>query len=138
MTTIGSITLDVPVNYTRRDYDIEVFGTVYTLNQLNEIKELFAKALAGSAIHDNIPGERPLGEDLTEDNGNTVYVLWTHGDKPFNGWYLLRGTQTFQDDSPVGFAYNFTLSLFYLGSKSYYQAGFTMKGLELATNDWGI
>ncbi len=138
MTTIGPITLDVPVNYTRRDYDIEVFGTVATLNQLNEIKELFAKALAGSAIHSDIPGERPLGEDLTEDNQNTRYILWTHGDKPLDGWYLLRGAQTFQDDSPVGFAYNFTLSLFFLGSTAYYQAGFAMKDLEVAASDWGI
>ena len=130
--------MDVPVSYTRRDYDIEIFGSCDLLVHLNEIRELFAKCLAGSAIHDDIPGERPIGEDLTEDNQNTEFLEWTHGDKPITGWYLLRGTQTFEDDSPVGFAYNFTLSLFYIGSTSYYQAGYAMKGLELATNDWGI
>ena len=136
MTTIGPITLDVPVRYTRRGYEIEVFGTVNTLAQLTQLKELFAKAEAGSAIHDDIPGERPIGEDLTEDHQNTQYCAWTHGEKPQDGFYLLRGIQTFEDDTPVGFAYSFSMSLFWMGTDSYYQDGARAKNMEHLENDW--
>lgn len=149
MTTIGPITLDVPVNYTRRGYDIEAFGTVSTRAQLIQLKELFAKAGAGSVVHDDIAGERPLGEDLTEAHQNIQYCAWTSGSatirKPEDGFYLLREgpPQTYQDDSPIGFAFNYMTTLFWMGTVAYYQDGARIKDMEnvadeIVMNDWGI
>ena len=140
MTTIGTVTIDIPYLFNRRGYDVALAGYVDTSDEFNQMRELFAKAEYGTSVH-AVPGERPYGEDLTADEVNTVYCTWTHGTsgKVQNGWYLLRPGYSFvEDDSPEGHSYVYRIRLFFLGMDSYYQAGYELVDLEALDSDWTI
>ena len=140
MTLIGAITIDVPVLYGRGGYAVVMSGSFDDSLGFNELRELFAKAEYGSAIH-AVPGARPFGEDLTDASLNTQYVSFTHGvsGKPQNGYYLLRPGHSFSDDeSPEGHSYVWSIALFFLGTTAIYQDGYKLKSLESVTNDWGL
>jgi len=145
MTQIGTLTVNWPSTYRFRDYGVDLIGGVDRDEDLHSLRELFAKCRAGTAVHD-IPGDRPRGEDMDDDLRNTQYVQFTHGDRPITAWYLLRGYDFFQDETPVGAdeaAYIFTAVLFMIGTDAFYQAGYVVKDMEdvedeLADNSWGI
>jgi len=131
------VTLDTPATFREREYDVEIVGTQDDELGFDELRELFAMAETGVAVQE-VPGRRPIGWDHTEDERNTQYVQFTHGDKPRTGWYLLMNHQEFLDETPLGFAQNFRVQLFFLGTSAYYQPGYRMKDLERSTNDWSI
>jgi len=140
LTQIGVAVLDIPARYSYGQYTVELSGGVDRDDDLHSMRELFALSMTGTAVHE-IPGRRPVGEDMDEDLRNTQYVQFTHGDRPITGWYLLRGFDMFQDETPMGAdkaTYVFFAELFFLGTKAYYTAGFAMKDLDEATSDWGI
>ena len=77
MTQIGSVTLDIPTAYRREGYAVSMVGSHNDSEGFNELRELFAKAEFGTAIH-AVPGERPFGEDLTDDLRLTQFCVFTH------------------------------------------------------------
>lgn len=140
MTQIGVAVLDIPASYSYGQYTVELLGGVDRDEDLHSMRELFALCRTGTAIHE-IPGRRPMGEDMDEELRNTQYVQFSHGDRPITGWYLLRGFDFYQDETPMGAdqaIYVFTADLFFLGTRSYYVAGFACKVLEVAASDWEI
>lgn len=139
MTTLGTVTLSVPSEYTRNGYDVTITTLQSSSGLFTQLRELFAKTPYGTAIH-GLPGRRPLGEDMTTDNVNTVYVTFTDGTtaKPQNGYYLLRSFNYMDNESPEGHEYVIYMSLFFLGTDSYYQACYTLSKLDTETSDWGI
>ena len=146
MTQIGVIPLEVPVDYRFGDQSVTMSGIIETdcdsPEELHGLRELFAHAYYGTSIHGSLGG-KPVGEDMDADRRNTQYIQFTHGDRPITGWYLLQGFTMFQDVTPLGFAYNFDVVLFFKGTKSYYQPGFMVDdmddvGDEVADNDWSI
>lgn len=145
MTQIGVLVVDWPTVYRFGDYTVELVGAVDRDEDLHSLRELFAKARVGTAVHD-IPGDRPRGEDMDDDLRNTQYVQFTHGDRPVTAWYLLRGYAFFQDETAVGMdegAYVFRAGLFFIGTTAFYQAGFAVKDMEDVEdekddNSWGI
>lgn len=140
MTQIGDLTIDTPVSYDRSGYFVSLYGSMDDEDGFNKLREMFAKTAAGSAIH-QIPGDRPIGEDLTDELRNTKFCQFTEGTdgKVQNGYYLLRPSHDFvEDETPEGHSYVWSISLFFIGTKGYYQPGFIIKKLERATNDWGI
>ena len=140
MTLIGAITIDVPVLYSRSGYNTSMAGSFNDSVGFNELREMYAKAIYGTAIHP-IAGGRPFGEDLTETAQNTQYVQITEGlsGKSQNGYYLLRGGYTFaEDESPEGHSYVWKISLFFLGTSAYYQDAYALKSLAAVSSEWGI
>ena len=140
MTQIGAFIIDWPSSYRYGDYTVELVGAVDRDEDLHSLRELFAKARAGTAVHD-IPGDRPRGEDMDNDLRNTQYIQFTHGDRPVTGWYLLRSYSFFQDETPTGAdceTYIFRGGLFFIGTTGFYCAGFSMMDLDELDNDWGI
>jgi len=137
MTQIDALTIDTPVSYTFQDYNVELVGTMDNLTSLTELREKFAKAPYGTAVH-AVVGARPRGEDMTEDNVLTAYCQFTDGDRPLDGWYLLRGFNMYQNETPLGFAYNWRVNLFYLGGNAYYTACYLCTGMGTISSDWGI
>jgi len=139
MTSIGTVTITTPYAYNRRGYSITLSSCVDE-DQFNQMRELFAKAEYGTAVH-QIPGERPYGEDLTADQVNTVYVTWTHGTtgKVQSGYHLLVPSFSFvETGTPEGLNYVYTIGLFFLGTLSYYQACYAVIDLDVLDSDWGI
>jgi len=145
MTQIGVLTIDVPTEYRWRQYDTILIGLVDRDEDLHALRELFAKSREGTAIHDSLD-DRPWGEDMDNDQRNTQYVQFTHGDRPISGWYLLRSFAYFGDETPEGHdvhGYLSTITLFFLGTNAFYVAGFVVKDMEdvedeIEDNDWGI
>jgi len=140
MTQIGVAVVDIPAEYRYGQYSVVMRGAVDRDEDLHSMRELFALCRTGTAIHD-IPGRRPIGEDMDEALRNTQYVQFTHGDRPITAWYLLRGFSMFQDETPMGAdcaTYAFAADLFFLGTTSYYVAGYACKDLDAAASDWGI
>lgn len=141
MTQIGDLTIDVPVSYRRSGYSARMMGSMDDSDGFNQLRELFAKTDLGSAIH-RIPGDRPLGEDLTDELRNTKHCIFTHGTtgKVQDGYYLLRPAHSFiEDETPIGHSYVWSIVLFFIGTYSFYQDGYRMKELAVATvNDWAI
>jgi len=143
---IGVIPLQLIEYYTFNGHTVGIGGiTSYDCDDpeiLHSLRELFAKCRTGTTLHE-VPGWRPYGEDLDEEQRNTQYIIFNQGDKSITGWYLLRNFTMMQTETPRGFAYNFDVVLFFLGTKSYYQPGFKVYGMddvedEVADNDWGI
>jgi hypothetical protein len=85
-----------------------------------------------------VPGRRPIGWDPTDDCVNIVYVVFTYGEKPRSGYYLLRGFNSFENESPEGLSRMFDCTITFLGSTSYSQWGFDFVDFEDETNDWNI
>jgi len=141
VTQLGDITLDIPINYNYGQYSVSMSGFFNDVEDLHCLRELFALTRVGTAIHE-IPGRRPVGEDLDEELRNTQWVQFTDGDlpldRPISGWYLLRGISFYQSTTPRGVIYNFSITLFFLGTDAMYQPGFIVKGQEDVENDWGI
>lgn len=139
MTTLGTVTLSVPSEYTRNGYDVTITTLQGTEGLFTALRELFAKADYGTAVH-ALPGRRPLGEDKTPDNVLTVYCTFTDGTsgKPQNGWYLLRAFNYTDNESPEGHSYVMYISLFFLGTDAYYQACYALSDLETLDSDWSI
>ena len=140
MTQIGVAVIDIPTEYRYSQYAVVMRGSVDRDEDLHSLRELFALSRTGTAIH-SIPGRRPVGEDMDEELRNTQYVQFSHGDRPITAWYLLRGFALFQDETPLGADqsnYAFSVDLFFLGTSSYYVAGFACKGLDEADSDWEI
>ena len=140
MTTIVPVTIQGPSEYRRRGYNLNLIALLSGSVTFNELRELFAKSGSGSKIHDDIPGSRPLGEDLTSENLNTQYCIFTQGTtgKVQDGFYLIRSYSFTDDETPEGHDYVFGMNLFFLGTSAYYQDGYRMKGLDEVTNDWGL
>ena len=140
MTTIGPVTIQGPAEYRRRGYNVTVVGLISAADIFNSLRELFAKAEAGSKVHDDIPGSRPIGEDLTAGSVNTHYCDWTQGTtgKPQDGWYLLRSFEFSDDETPEGHDYVFRAVLFFMGTDAYYQPAFRVNNSEDVENDWDI
>ena len=149
MTTIGVVTIDVPAEFTRDGYSVNLKGSSGPLVdctdttpqvRFNQLRELFAKARVGAAIHD-IPGARPVGEDLTDDLHNTYYIDWTHGmtGKVQDGYYLLMPDFSFIDGGGVdGYWYVWSINLFFLGTRSIYCEGFRCKRIDEMVTEWDI
>ena len=140
MTVFGSLTIDVPVAYRRRGYNVQMQGSQNDSLGFNQLREMFAKAEFGTAIH-AIPGERPFGEDLTDDLRLTQFCVFTHGTsgKVPDGYYLLRPGHSFvEDQTPEGHSYVWAIVLFFLGTLSYYSHAYRVKGIDELDNDWGI
>lgn len=139
MTTIGVINVTAPHRYDRSGYIVS-FDALLTQTEFEQMRELFAKAEYGTAVH-QITGERPYGEDLTADAVNTVYCTFTHGTsgKVQDGWYLLRPSFTYvEGESAEGHAYVCAFQLFFLGTDAYYQSCYNIIELESEENDWEI
>jgi hypothetical protein len=140
MTTIGTITIDTPATYARAGYEVTVTGCFDDAPRFNQLREAFAKADYGTAVH-AVPGGRPYGEDMTKDEVLTVYCTWTHGTegKIQDGWYLLRPPHSFiEDETPEGHSYVFSIRLFFLGTDAYYQACYDCLDMEALDSDWDI
>ena len=137
MTQIDALIIDVPVSYTFQDYNIQLVGTMDSLLSLTELREKFAESPTGTAIH-AVPGRRPKGEDMTPDNRLTAYCQFTHGDRPLDGYYLLRGFNMYENETPLGVAYNWAVNIYYLGSLAYYTACYLCVDLEPLDSDWAI
>ena len=140
MTTIGSVTISVPASYGRSGYDVQLRGSMSSSTLFNQLRELFAKAEYGTAIH-KIPGSRPYGEDLTDELANTQHVDFTDGTtgKAQDGYYLLQPSYIYSDDeSPEGHSYVFTINLFFLGTLAYYSHAYRVKILDELESDWDI
>lgn len=140
MTQIGTVIVDVPRTYRRNGYAVSMNIYVETEELFTQMRELFAKADYGTAIH-SIPGERPYGEDLTAEGRNTQYVIFTSGTsgKVSNGWYLLRPSFAYvENDTPRGYTYVYDINLFFLGTDAYYQSCYSCVGLEVEESDWDI
>jgi len=139
VTKIGSLTISSPSEYVREGSQVSL--TVLQAGEalFQSLKELFLDAEYGTVVHE-VPGSRPIGEDLTPDNSYTVYCLFTHGTsgKPDDGYHLLRGYTYFDDESPEGHSYVMMLRLFYLGSTATLQDGYIVFDLEEEENDWDI
>lgn len=137
MTTIGEITLQAPSVYQYDNYSVRVVSKVSSWNIFEQLRELFAKVRAGTVVTD-VPGSKPCGFDHTEDSVNTVYVEWTHGNKPKDGYYLLQGFNYSEDETAQGLSMIVYMDLFYLGSTTYYQEMLEVFDLETLENDWEL
>jgi len=137
LTVIDALTIDVPVSYTFQDYNVQLIGSMDTLTRLTELREKFSKAPYGTAVH-QVPGRRPKGEDMTSDNRLTAFCQFTHGDRPLDGWYLLRTFNMVENETPLGVAYNWSINLFWLGSNSYYNACYLVTDVDVLASDWSI
>jgi len=140
VTRIGTLTIDIPSEYRWRQYEVTLIGFVDRDEDLHALRELFSRSREGTAIHDASEG-RPIGEDMDVDARNTQYVLFTHGDRPVSGWYLLRGFSYFGDETPEGADvanYLFTATLFFLGTDAFYQASYNVMNMESLDSDWDI
>jgi len=136
MTQIHDITITVPNRMGWDNYNVEMVGLVTTETVFDQLRELFS--LCESTGVQFVPGRRPIGWDATEDEVNVRYCTFTHGDKPENGWYLLRSFNTFEDESAQGHSQYFILNMVFLGTSEYLVDGYRLKSLESLTNDWGI
>lgn len=137
MTTIADITLQAPNVYRYNDYAIGVTAKVSSWDIFEQLRELFAKCRAGVTVVD-VPGDKPVGFDHTEDSVNTVYVEFTHGNKAKDGYYLLTGFNYSDDPSAEGLNMIVYMNLFYIGSTSYYQEMLEAYDLEIVENDWNL
>ena len=137
MTVIDALTIDVPVSYTFQDYSVKMVGSMDTLVRLTELREKFGDSPAGTAVH-QVPGRRPKGEDMTSDNRLTAFCQFTHGDRPLDGYYLLRGFSMYENETPLGVAFNWSIDLFWLGGLAYYTACYLVTELAVEASDWGI
>lgn len=137
MTTLADITLQAPSVYRYGNYSVTLITKVSSWDIFNQLRELFAKCRAGTTVVD-VPGTRPAGFDHTEDAVLTVYCEFTHGNKPRDGYYLLRGFSFTDEPTPTGLSRIVYLELFYLGSTTYYQECFEAKDLDEEDNDWDI
>jgi hypothetical protein len=136
MTTIAGITIQAPARWRQNGYDVNVYLLVASEIIFDELRELFS--LCDTTSVQLVPGRRPIPFDPTVDELNVVYVDFTHGEKPEDGYYLLRAYNAFEDESPEGLARIVTLDFSFLGSLAYYQAGFYDSDLDSEDNDWGI
>lgn len=136
MTQIYNITIAVPNSAAYQGYNVELIGLVTSETLFDQIRELFS--LCESTAIQMVPGRRPIPYDPTEDEINIWYITWTHGDKPENGWYLLRSFRTADDESAQGHSQYFVVGLVFLGTTQYKQDGFRVKGLEIRDNDWSM
>ena len=136
MTNIAGIAIRVPNSYSMSGYDVDILCTQASEILFDEMRELFS--LCDTTTVQWIPGRRPIGYDPTEGNVNTVYITWTHGNKPENGFYLLRGFNIVENESPFGHAQGFTASLTFLGTLAYLVSAYMVTSLEVETSDWSI
>ena len=136
MTQIHDIVIQVPSDATLDNYYIELIGVVETEVIFDQLRELFS--LCDTTAVQMVPGRRPIGWDPTEDEVNIRYVQWTAGNKPKEGWYLLLKYDTFENETPRGFAQHFIVNMVFLGSTEYLQDGYILKDLEAEINDWGL
>ena len=136
MTQIHDITLSVPNSASLDGYNVGVVGIVSSEAIFDQLRELFS--LCETTGVQWVPGRRPIGWDPTEDEINIRYVTWTDGDKCETGWYLLRGYNTYEDESPRGHSQYFVIDMVFLGSTEYLQDGYILKDLEAEINDWGL
>lgn len=137
MTTIGSITLQAPSVYQYGDYDVKILAKVSSWDIFKQLREMFARCRAGSAVQET-PGDRPLGIDHTEDSVLTVYCAFTHGNKPRNGYYLLKSLNYTEDPSAMGLSMIIEMNLFFIGSTSFYQEAYSVYDLDEVENDWDL
>ena len=140
MTQIGVAVIDIPAEYRYGQYMVTMRGGVDRHEDLHALRGLFANSREGTAVHYSSEG-RPIGEDMDMDLRNTQYVQFSHGDRPITGWYLLRGFAYFGDETPMGAdcaTYVFNAELFFIGTTSFYVAGFACIELDKADSDWGI
>ena len=136
MTQIHDIDIQVPNSAAMDGYNVELIGLMGSEDEFEQLRELFS--LAESTAVQMVPGRRPIGWDATEDEVNIRYVTWTHGNKPENGWYLLRSYNTFENESAEGHSWYFIVNLVFLGSTEYLQDGYILKNLEQEISDWGL
>ena len=137
MTTIGTVTLQAPSVYQYDDYTVKLIAKVSSWDIFSQLREMFAKCRVGTAVQE-IPGDRPIGVDQTEDSVLTVYCDFTHGNKARDGYYLLRGFNYSEDPSPTGLGMIVEMDLFFIGSTTYYQEAFAAYDLEHLDNDWDL
>lgn len=136
MTQIHDITITAPNSAGYQGYNVELIALVSSETIFDQVRELFS--LCESTGIQSVPGRRPIPVDPTEDEINIWYVSWTHGDKPEDGWYLLRGYNTVENDSAQGHSQYFIVSLIFLGTSQYKQDGYRSKGLGIRTNEWSM
>lgn len=109
-------------------------GYFETREELLQLQEMFRKAEGGTTIHTLIGGIQ-VGYDCTEDSVLTQYCEFD-ADKLQDGYYLLRSLDiNFEQYANY---YPFKIVLFFLGTKAFWQDGYSIYGLEELTNDWGI
>lgn len=136
MTQIHDIDIQVPNSAGMDNYNVELIGLMGSENEFDQLRELFA--LCESTAVQMVPGRRPIGWDATEDEVNIRYVQWTHGNKPRDGWYLLRSYTTVDNESAEGHSWYFIVNMVFLGTTEYLQDGYILKNLEVVENDWDI
>ena len=136
MTQIYDIDIQVPNSAGIGGYGVELIGLVGSEAIFDQLRELFR--LCETTAIQIVPGRRPIPWDATEDELNIWYVAWTHGDKPEDGWYLLRSWSTTDDESAQGHSQYFVVNMVFLGTSQYKQDGYRSKQLEIVTNDWSI
>lgn len=128
------MSIQVPAEWRARGYDVSLLCTQASETLYDQMRELFR--LCATTGVQWVPGRRPIGHDPTPDEVNIQYISFTHGEKPENGWYLLMGWDTFEDQSPLGLGRNFMAELLFLGDMSVLQLGYKMCEMEEVTNDW--
>lgn len=136
MTTIAGISIQTPASYSVNGYDVSIVCTLVSELIFDTVRELFS--LCDTTTIQWIPGRHPIGYDPTEDQVNTVYVAWTQGDKPENGYYLLRNFEVLEDETPFGHAWGFKCTMTFLGTAAYLTAGLDVVDLDEVSNDWTI
>jgi hypothetical protein len=136
MTQIHDIDIQVPNSAGIDGYNVELIGLMGSENEFDQLRELFS--LCETTAVQWVPGRRPIGFDPTSDEINIRYVQWTHGDKPEDGWYLLRSYNTIENESAQGHSWYFIVNMVFLGSTDYLQDGYISKDLEAEINDWGL
>jgi len=136
LTQIHDIDIQVPNSAAMDGYNVELVALMGSEDEFNQLRELFS--LAETTAVQIVPGRRPIPYDPTEDELNIRYVQWTHGDKPENGFYLLRSYNTVENESAQGHSWYFIVNMVFLGGVEYLSDGYRAKTLEILTNDWGI
>lgn len=113
---------------------VSIEGYFTTREALLQLQEMFRKSVGGTTVYPLIGGIQ-VGYDCTE---GAVLTQWCEFDfdKLQDGYYLLRSLNV--DFEQFAAYYPFSVKLFFLGTKAYWQDGYMIYGLDELTNDWGL
>ena len=97
MTQIGVAIVDVPVDYRYTQYVVTMLGSVDRDEDLHAMRELFALARTGTAVHE-MPGRRPIGEDMDEDLRNTADLFFLGTNAYYVAGFAVKDMEDVEDE----------------------------------------
>ena len=134
---IGVLTLEhvagIP-NISLSGNQLSIEGYFSTREGLLQLQEAFRKAEGGTTVNTLIGGIQ-IGYDITDDSVLTQYCEFDFSHIQ-DGYYLLRSLNVRFEQFDAYFP--FAVKLFFLGTKAFWQEGYSVYGLEERDSDWSI